>query len=187
MTPKERMAFLNKKFQNDLIRTKEKLKGDFFSLIGTKRKPRGIKIETDKKTLELLLKLPFVDSRLSSDNRPKRNDDYSGPSYFCSKVICGIQVEGQTKGLQTIEERFMIVKADNWKKAEEKIRKGFKDYEKPYLNGLGQFVRWKFYFIEETYYTTVDNKNDFDNPKGVEVFSKLRTKKLKKENIWSGD
>jgi hypothetical protein len=181
------MTFINEKFQKDLVKTKEKLKGHSFLLIGTKKKPRGIKIKTDKGTLEQLLKLPFVDSKLSGDNRPKKQNEYRGQSYFCSKVICGIQIEGQTKGLQTIEERFMIVKADNWEKAEAKIQKGFKDYEKPYINGLGQFVRWKFYFIEETYYTTIDDKNDFDNPEGVEVFSKLRTKKLRKENIWRGD
>lgn len=174
------MMFINSEFQKSLIKTKKKLDGHFFSLIGTKRRPRGIEIETDKQTLDLLLKLPFVDSRLSRDTRPQKRNDYNGPSYFCSKVIFRIEIEGQTKGLQTIEDRFIIVKADNWEKAEAKIRKGFKTYEKPYINASGQLVRWKFYFIEETYNTMIDNKNDFDNPEGVEVFSQLRTKKLKK-------
>ena len=38
----------------------------------------------------------------------------------------------------------MIVKADNWEKAEAKIRKGFKDYESlitdPDLNGLKNYA-----------------------------------------------
>lgn len=109
---------------------------------------------------------------------------HNGNSYFCFKVIFQVQVKGKKKGIQTIEDRFMLVKAANLEKAEAKIKKEFKDYEKPYLNPYGELVRWKFESIEESFQTFIVDKNDFNKP--VEVFSKLRTRRLKKENIWNG-
>jgi hypothetical protein len=53
------------------------------------------------------------------------------------------------------------------------------------LNPYGEMVRWKFDSIEESFHTFITDKDDFDKP--VEVFSKLRTRRLKKENIWNGE
>jgi hypothetical protein len=69
--------------------------------------------------------------------------------------------------------------------AEQKVRREFKNYEKPYLNPYGQMVRWTFDYIEESYHTYISDKDDFTKP--IEVFSKLKGRRLKKENIWNGD
>jgi len=185
MTPKDRVTFIQDKFKRDLTRIEKVLTGQAFELIGTKRKPRGIKIKTNKKTLGLLKHLPFV-SLTSIDNKAdKKTKNRKETSYFCFKVIFQIQVEGQKKGNQTIEERFLLVNSDNWDKAEQNVRREFKKYEKPYLNPYGQMVRWTFDYIEESYHTYISDKDDFKKP--VEVFSKLKGRKLKKENIWNGD
>ena len=184
MTPKERVTFIQQKFQRDLTRIEKVLAGQAFELIGTKRKPRGIKIKTNTKTLGVLKRLSFV-SWTSIENKTKREKKKNGESYFCFKVIFQIQVEGQKKGNQTIEERFLLVKSDTWDKAEQKIKLGFKEYEKPYLNPYGQMVRWTFDYIEESYHTDISDEDDFTKP--VEVFSKLKGRRLKKNNIWNGD
>jgi hypothetical protein len=183
MTPEKRVIYINEKFQKDLVKIKAKLNGQEFKLIGTKKKPRGIEIEIDQRTLKSILKLPFVDNSLTDDKEITRQSKTKANSYFCFKVIFQIQIEGKKKGIQ-IEERFTLVKADNCDKAEAKVKNEFKSYEKPYLNTYGQLVRWKFDFIEESYHTFISDNADFDKP--VEVFSKLRTRRLKRKDVWSG-
>lgn len=186
MTPKERTLFIEKKFQGYYRSVVTKLAGHDFELIGSKKKPRGVKVKYDNKLINSLVRLKFVDGSLSTGlgkrrNRTKRSVE---EPYYCFKVIFQIQIEGKTKGLQTYEERYILVKADSWKNAEVKVNKMCRNNEEPYLNTYGQLVRWKFESIEESYHTFIGDKDDFDNP--VEVFSKLRTRQLKKENIWDG-
>lgn len=185
MTPKERVAYIKKKLRNDYISVTSKLTGYDFELIGTRIKPRGIKLRGDDKIINSILRLKSVEKSLSTGLSGKKLNTKIEESYFCFKVIFQIQIEGKTKGFQTYEERFMLVKADNWKKAEVKLIKEFKDREEPYLNSDGQMVRWKFESIEESYHTFINDKSEFDNP--VEVFSRLRIRKLKKESIWRGE
>jgi hypothetical protein len=184
MTPQARVTFIEDKFQRDLTRIEKVLAGQAFELIGTKRKPRGIKVKTNTKTIGLLKRLSYV-SWIYNNNKAKKEKKKNEESYFCFKVIFQIQVEGQKRGNQTIEERFLLVKSNNWDKAEQKVKREFKNYEKPYLNPYGQMVRWTFDYIEESYHTYISDKDDFTKP--IEVFSKLKGRSLKKENIWNGD
>lgn len=182
MTPQERMKFINRKFQSD-YKDITKVLGDHpFEIIGTMRKPRGIKVNRDARSISSLLKLNFIDKSLSTGITIARKAAGIEQSYFCFKTIFQIQIEGHTKGLQTYEERFVLVKATSWDKAEAKVIKQFKDKEEPYLNGYGEMVRWKFESIEESYYTSVETEDGFHTP--VEIFSKLKARRLKKENIW---
>jgi hypothetical protein len=185
MTPKERVSFIDNKFQKDLLKIKAKLNGQTFQLLGTTRKPRGIKIKASTQTVKKISKLPFINVSVTEGRERKKSQKINENSYFCFKVTFQIQTEGKKKGIQTIEDRFILVKADDWDKAETKVKKEFNDYEKPYLNSYGEMVRWKFDSIEETFHTIIRGNNDFNKP--VEVFSKLRTRRLKKDNIWSGE
>jgi hypothetical protein len=186
MTPKDRVTYIRIKFQKDYRLITTKLAGHDFELIGTKKKPRGVKLKNDDPIIGSILKLKFIDKSLSTGlvTKDKKTKTVLDEPYFCFKTIFQIQIEGKTKGLQTYEERFILTKADNWDKAEKKILKEVKAYEEPYLNSDGQMVRWKFESIEESYHTFIETKDDFDSP--VEVFSKLKTRKLKKDNIWNG-
>lgn len=186
MIPKDRVSYLQIKFQKDYKAITTRLSGQDYELIGTKKKPRGIKLTADDRTVASILKLKFVDKSLSAGILVKKNKtrlEESEP-YFCFKTIFQVQIEGKAKGLQTYEERFILVKADNWGTAEKKVLNAVKGQGNPYLNSDGQMVRWKFESIEESYHTFLDSKDDFNSP--VEVFSKLRTRKLNKNNVWNG-
>ena len=182
LSPKERVAYIEKKFRNDLNKLEEKLKNDNFKVIGTKRKPRGIEVESNPGTLKTIQKLPFIDK--SYITAKKNHVELSEP-YYCFKIILKIQVEGKLKGIQTVEEKFVLVKANSWHKAETKLKRDLKDYEKPYLNPYGQLVRWKFDSIEESYHTFITEKGDFNKP--VEVFSQLSTRRMNAKDIWNGN
>jgi hypothetical protein len=183
MKPKDRVTFLQDKFKRDLIKIEKVLAGQPFELIGTKRKPRGVKIKTNSKTFKLLKNLSFI-SLISTDKKGKEKAKKE-VSYFCFKAIFQAQVEGQTTGNQTIEERFLLVKSNNRNKAEKAVRRESKDYEKPYLNPYGQMVRWTLESIEDSYQTYITDKEDFSKP--LEIFSKWKRRRLKKGNVWNGD
>jgi len=182
MSPKERLDVLDNKFQKYLEKIKTILGQQKFDVIGTKRKPRGIKIETDKQTLAMILKLPFIEKSFASatNYRQKKKEP---DLFFCVRVIVQVQIEGVKNGLQTIDEQFLLVKAGNQGKAEAKVKKNLSS-DQPYLNPYGQLVRWKLDSIIDVYTPFMDDKDNFEEP--VEVFSKLRTRKLRKENIWDG-
>lgn len=181
LNPQKRIEYISEKLRANLDAVTKKIGSDQFQVIGSKRKPRGIEIQSDKKTLAAIQKLKCFDSRLTSDNKGSLN---TFEPYFCFKVIFAIQIEGRKSGMQTVEERFVLVKARTWKAAEARVIRQFKKNDEPYLNAYGQLVRWKFESIEESYHTFIENAHDFDSP--TEVFSKLKKRRMKDMNVWDG-
>lgn len=184
MTPDQRVSFIKNKFQRDLGRITKTLSGQAFQLIGTKAKPRGIRIETTKQTLKSISKLPFIGWSFTDRDKNKKSK-LKEDSYFCFRALFQVQIEGRKTGIQTLEERHILIRADSESKAEIKVRKEFKDYEKPYLNPYGQLVRWKFESFLGSYQTFTLTEDRFDDP--VEVFSTFRGRRLKKESFWDGN
>lgn len=100
--------------------------------------------------------------------------------WFTVHARVAVQVEGQTQGMQTYEERFMTVKAMNFEDAERKVRPEFKAYAEPYLNSDGEMVRWQ---LEEV----VDVYEMYDGPftgGSVEVFSMLKKRRMRPNLVW---
>jgi hypothetical protein len=104
-------------------------------------------------------------------------------SFFGVKARCVIQVEGQRRGQQNVEERILLVKASSFKQAEKRVKKAFKKYEKPYLNTEGKQIVWKFDKIVDIFDTGVVDIEEFDSKEGVEVFSRIKNRKLKEKHV----
>ncbi len=102
-------------------------------------------------------------------------------------MTVAIEIEGLEKGMQTFEERFVIVKAKSQDDAYQKMENQKKSYVKPYLNSDGRQVRWRIESFDDCYETGVDKLSEFNNPEGVEVYSKLKSRKLTPERIWDGN
>jgi hypothetical protein len=56
-------------------------------------------------------------------------------------------------------------------------------YVEPYLNSDGRFVRWRIDAFDDCYLTDILSPADSDNPEGVEVYSKLKSRKTKNPNV----
>jgi len=97
-----------------------------------------------------------------------------------------IEIEGFEDGLQQIEDRFVIIRAKSQEDAYLKLEKKKDDYIQPYLNSHGRFVRWRIESFDDSYETEIKNVNDLNTPDGVEVYSKLRSRRLTKEKAWDG-
>ncbi len=100
--------------------------------------------------------------------------------WFAVRGLVAIQIEGQTKGYQDVEERILIVKAYSKNDAVKKLKRNWERYEEPYMNKNGYLVRWKLEEIIDVY-ETCDRKI---NPAGTEVYSTMRSRRLKPQYEW---
>lgn len=104
----------------------------------------------------------------------------SKPEWYCCRCKVAIQVEGQGKGNQGLEERFVLVVGTDFGKAERLLRKNWGDYSEPYLNSNGEAVRWHLEEVVDVYHV---GSLELD-PQGTEVFSSLRERRMKPEFEW---
>ena len=106
--------------------------------------------------------------------------------YFAIIARFAVQIENRTKGLQTYEDRTLLIKAKSVEEAQQKLTKGFDDYAEPYLNHLGELVRWKFEAFIDSYQTNYDSLEAMlaDEDVGIEVFSQLKKRRLNRNRIW---
>lgn len=102
-------------------------------------------------------------------------------NWYSVRARIAIQVEGQTKGLQGIEDRIVMVRARSLSDASKRLENEWQAYAEPYLNSYGELVRWQLEEILDIYAIT----SDID-PKGTEVWSSLRNRRMKKEFEWHG-
>jgi|CXWL01.1.fsa_nt_gi hypothetical protein len=110
----------------------------------------------------------------------RRPEKGQGIQWFCVRGRVAIQIENQATGMQTIEDRFVIVQASSSEDAEARLRTMWEEYAEPYLNSSGYLVRWKLQEITDVY-------GPLDQglaPAGVEVYSKLGSRRLKPAFVW---
>lgn len=122
-------------------------------------------------------------SLLAIEGRRKRNlHPRKTLDWYAVKGVYAIQVEGATKGMQSYEERILLVRATSFDEAEKKAWKESENYVTPYLNSNGEMVRWQLEKIVDIYWTSIDV--DGFNPHGTEVFSALHQRRMKPEYEW---
>jgi hypothetical protein len=95
--------------------------------------------------------------------------------YYCVKMTVAIQTEGRVKGMQGVEERYVLFKAYTENEAIAEAKKAALSYEKPYLNSSGELVRWQVESFDDVYEVVPNNQQNLD---GAEVFSILKNRKL---------
>jgi hypothetical protein len=158
-----------------------------YEIIGNKVKPRGIITKIKLSELSLIAKLQFVDYIfIDKMNGAKKKKDKKELEFFCVRMTVLIQVEGVFSGMQTYEDRFVLIKAKDFEDAYRKLEKQEKVYVKPYLNTDMRLVRWKIISYDDCYSTGIKNLEEFNNKEGVEVFSKLGRRKVDGKNTWDG-
>jgi hypothetical protein len=100
--------------------------------------------------------------------------------WFCVWGLVAIQIEGRTKGKVDIEDRLVLVKAYNAKDARRRLGREWAKYAMPYLNPHGYLVRWQLVSVRDVYPLMQDELD----PRGTEVYSRLRTEKMKPAYRW---
>lgn len=152
-----------------------------YTQIGSKRKPGGIYGLIKATEIRKLLNKNYLDSIwIKNIEGIRKKENKKEKTWFAVKANFAIEIEGQTRGLQDVEERIAIVKADDCKDAEKKLIKNFKGYGTPYLNKYGEMVRWHFEKIVDVYDMNVDSID----PKGTEIYYEFKCRRMKPAYEW---
>jgi Domain of unknown function (DUF4288) len=111
----------------------------------------------------------------------RRKPEKKELSWYAVRGRVAIQVEGQTQGLQEVEDRIVVVRAHSFEDAERRLRPNWEEYAEPYLNSKGEMVRWQLEEIVDVY--QVGDLEKFD-PKGTEVYSRLTQRRVRPDAVW---
>lgn len=154
-----------------------------FSILWTSAHPYAIAGTLPASSIPRLLRIAAIE-RVWIDKIPGRRKRKPKPRlrWFTVHARVAIQIEGQTRGSQTYEDRFVAVKATSVKDAERRLRPEFRAYAAPYLNSDGEMVRWALEEIVDVYDT---GETELDGV-CVEVYSILKRRRMRPERVWKG-
>ncbi|WP_311952074.1 DUF4288 domain-containing protein [Mucilaginibacter terrae] len=158
-----------------------------YEVIGTPKRPRGIKATLALNSLKKiegdnLYSGVTVHNVTHAKKRPVKSEP--GTKFYCVKMTVLIEIEKLKSKKQDIEERFVLIKATSADDAYEKLELQKDSYVNHYLNPYGRLVRWRIDSFDDCYETDIFSPKDIVSAEGVEVFSKLKSKKRK--SVWDG-
>ena len=178
--PAERLPALKKARKNRaraLAAALQKL-----GMIGVVSVPSGLRCKLRVRDLDQLQGLPGAgDVWIHHVEGLRRTPRKPSDEWFAVRGRVMIQVEGRERGLQTYEDRIVLVRARTFREAEQRALREFARYAKNvYLNAAGRMVRWKLEKIIDIYETDLENLD----PNGTEVWSSLHSRRLRDEFVW---
>jgi len=112
--------------------------------------------------------------------RRRRRPPKPALEWYCVRALVVIRVEGEKSGMQTTEDRFMLVRASYFEDAKKRLRRHWREYARPYLNAKGQMVSWQFDQVVDIYWIGQTNID----PTGSEVYSKLGQRRMRPKYVW---
>jgi hypothetical protein len=183
LTPKERLEYQKERVSKFANKLGNKLNIEV-SLTKTKKYeiPRIICVMNSRDLLKLktLKEINFIAIEKIEGIKKIKIVEKKTLNWFAVNARFAVQIENQTKGYQSYEDRIILVKAYNHKDALKRLQKEFREYSAPYLNMYYELVRWKFEKILRIYEPLLEQ---FDE-KGCEVYSSISNRKLKAEHQW---
>lgn len=187
--PKERRKKIDQELKESLNKLISLSLFDQFKVTGTKKSPRVLKTKVKFSALRKLSKLDYISLiSVGSVDHAIKIEVHQAPvdKYFCVKMTAVIEIEGVSSKRQSIEQRFVIIRAKTSDEAYEKLEAQRDDYTHTYLNSDGRLVRWRIDSFDNCYETDIKKPKDIDDPEGIEVYSKLKSRKVKTPVVWDG-
>lgn len=114
------------------------------------------------------------------NRRPRQAKPEPELGWYCVRALVAIRVEGQASGLQTTEDRFVLVRASSFEDAKKRLKRQWRGYARPYLNSGGRMVSWQLDHIVDVY----DTCPTAIDPSGTEVYSKLGRRRMRPKYVW---
>ncbi len=112
--------------------------------------------------------------------RRRRRSPKPRLEWYCVRALVVILVERAASGLQSIEDRFVLVRALSFEDAKKRLQRQWREYAAPYLNSNGQMVSWQLDHVTDVYQV---GETEID-PAGTEVYSKLSSRRMRAEHVW---
>ncbi|MFA6246473.1 MAG: DUF4288 domain-containing protein [Mucilaginibacter sp.] len=186
LKPKERVRKIDEYLKANLDKLISFKLFDNYTTIGTKRRPTSVKTKVMLHVLSKLSELDFINVRIDAIDGATPVEKNIAPvaGFFCVRMTIAIEIENLKTKKQDIEQRFVMLKAESFEDAYAKIERNKDDYATPYLNPDGRLVRWRVESFDDCFDIGTIELADFNNPEGIEVYSKLKTRKRK--SYWDG-
>lgn len=188
LPPRQRIREIHRQLRQNHQRLLALLPAVAVEAPGSPRRPQSVKTRLPLAELTQLLRQEFIGSvtiEAVEGMEPLPQPDR--PFFWCVEARFAIQIENETKGLQAYEDRMLIIMAGSEGQAKAKLATSFAAYAKPYLNPAGLLVRWQFEAFLDVYRAETDSLSGFASDQGVEVFSRLRRRRLRPEAEWHPD
>lgn len=184
LKPSQRVERIRRHYTSLLSRLRMRWADGPIQISWIRRQPRGFVASVEARRICHLLRMPEVgDIWLDEIPSRKRRRKQPKKRWFAVQARFAIQVEGQTTGLQSYEDRIVMVRAFGFEDAEDRLQPEFKKYGRPYLNAHGCMVRWKFERVLDVY----EIGDETIDPRGMEVFSVLARRRMKPEFAWKAE
>lgn len=170
VTLKRQLASLVRQFPSADLRSRDARKGSW-TLDGTLPANRIRSLASRREVASVWVS--GVHGRSKRRQIPKE-------TWFCVWGVVAVQVEGQRSGRVDLEDRFVLVRANDDQDAVSRLQPEWIQYAEPYLNAKGYLVRWQLVSIKDVY-EIYDARL---SPQGTEVYSRLRSAPMKPEYRW---
>jgi len=145
--------------------------------------PVGVRVSLPAKDIgKLFTKAPVEDVWVRRiQGVPRKRRAPRGPVWwFAVKARFALQIEGETEGMQTYEDRIVLVPARSPNEAARKAMREFRRYEAPSLTTTGHFRRFAF----ESILDVCDLYEDTIEPEGTEVYYEFKRRRMKPAYEW---
>ncbi len=110
----------------------------------------------------------------------RRKPERRSLAFFAVRARIVIEVEGQTRGSQEVDDRIVLVRAFSAEDAERRVVPRLAAEAEPYLNADGEMVRWRLEEIVDVHQLFADAID----PRGTEVYSHIVQRRMKPELEW---
>lgn len=184
LSPKERLEYIRKQ----KLRQKKLIDNNFhlpYEIIGSEKEFDGCRFKGTVRDIIKLSKL--LNSKKINCLNTFWVDSISGikkvrmpqkKQLFTIVARFAINIENQTSGMQSYEERHLMILARDEFHAEKLFYKKIKNYNEAYLNEFGEKVTWDFEEILEIYHV-LSQIEDLEK-EGIETYSILKNRRYKK-------
>ena len=182
LSPRKRMAAIKTSLAQQLERVRRAFPGLEFTPRGNTRASWTIDVKARAdQVIDLARRREvaalFVDSIKGRRARTQRRSR----RWFCVWAVLAVQIEGRRKGHVTLEDRLVLVKALSMNEADSSVRRQCAQETEPRVNPNGELVRWALVSVQDVF----ELFDDAINPRGTDVYSRLRRALMRPEFIWS--
>lgn len=139
--------------------------------------PQALEVRPLARHVRMIAGAPGVSSVHVERVQGRRHRRQARPplDWFCVRGSVAVLIEGQLSGMQTMEDRFLLVRAMTCEDAERKLEREWREYSVPYLNPDGFLVSWTLEKVIDVYHLFDEHLD----PDGVEVYSQLSQRRLR--------
>jgi hypothetical protein len=182
LSPRKRLEIVRRWRRERLSRLLKELGGVKYEPIGSARDPVGIMTTVEARSIRKIGSLSNADAAWvrGVEGRRRRRRVGVGSRLYAVKGQLAEKIEGETRGLEQVEERILVIQATSEPAAVRHARRLFKKSETLVMLNDGRYQRGRFERILDVCECP---DRDF-SPAGTEVFYSFKFRRSRRADMW---